>query len=154
MNTILICSRLFFYKTKKFSLLTLSIITWFWKAFTNLHFYALATKHLGIGMSVGWLVSTQISKKFGASFWKLFWRCHLVPDWLFNCTVYVKGSVPRLLMRQLNSKCVHTAAPEDAPQLVSPENNTDSLTNPTIVLYDKTEFLQPWTHTVKNWIEI
>ena len=29
-----------------------------------LPFYASATKHLGIGMSDGWSVSTQLSKKF------------------------------------------------------------------------------------------
>ena len=34
-----------------------------------------------------WSVSAQISKKFGDS----FWRRRLVPDWLCNCTVYVKG---------------------------------------------------------------
>ena len=32
-------------------------------------FYASAIKHLGIGLSVGWLVSTQISKKFGDIGW-------------------------------------------------------------------------------------
>ena len=32
-------------------------------------FYASAIKHLGIGLSVGWLVSTQISKKLGNIGW-------------------------------------------------------------------------------------
>ena len=35
------------------------------------------------------------------SFWHWFWRCGLVPDWLGNCTVYVKRSGLRLLTRQL-----------------------------------------------------
>ena len=39
-------------------------LSWSCEQYTLLCCYALATKHIGIGILVGWLVSTQLSKKF------------------------------------------------------------------------------------------
>ena len=64
-----------------------------------------------VGRSVGW------SDGFNTNFKKV-WKF-----WLGNCTECKKGSVPKVLMKQLYdpfySTCVNTAAPDTAPDFLN-----------------------------------